>query len=877
MNRQPLTQADYRYFLDNFCSRDFVDLFSIFRADDEQAAEMLGRKRSAYTPWDSTVFPHYDIKTGQVVEYCLKPDNPETERQPDGSEKPKYKYLFPPGRGNILYYPPNADAGLLKDISKPLVITEGKKQLIALTRVAANDNPASVNWRFLPVAINGVWGWRSKSAGGGVIPQFNDIAWQLRSVYLVFDSDVETNWKVRYARQQLALELQSRGAVVRFVNLPQKDLGNQKNGIDDFLAEVEAEHGTEAAIEKGLQLISIDAQLFNGELQARVCEGRITLGAASAERGKCRVTAKKANGTPAAMDVFNPADATKRDKFIKQIADAVQLTSTEKREISGELISLAAAADSIFSIEAEEKTKNGQSETVETSFKVLSDGRIVEQIRGGFAVYNPDANEHEILESAADSDGVTYTPVSDALFFDGGLHIADDLTEYGTEKELISEIEKYLLKYLDLQPLFLKLTALYILFTYIFDKFLELSYINATGDAGSGKSRFGLAMALASRRGLVLITPSASSVFRIVDKFQPTLFLDEFNSADSDDAAAIIQILNAGFQRTGKIPRQLGTSDGSFKTELFDPFCPKIIGSLKKSNSNAFNTRCIEIEMERTTRNDIPLSLSFQMLKDASGLRNKLTLYRLRNYGKDFELSRNNAEAELKRTGISGRSIQVNCPLFALIESEEIKKDFITLLKGRDAVLAEEKGLSLDGEIVDKIHTLLFDTDEDETVLNPKNFPNLPAQGEICEQLTVERLLGMINTNRPKKEISSQSFGKMIFGLGLKTQKITKRNSEHRLKKAIIFDAERLGYLFRIYNLPVSEEFNVTNVTINDNSNNYIDLTAVTSNASSNGQAAVCYQSKVNNDNTYGNGNIGNIKNVENPAKEMKVLIDEVM
>ncbi len=422
----------------------------------------------------------------------------------------------------------------------------------------------------------------------------------------------------------------------------------------------------------------------------------------------------------------------------------------------------------------------------------------------------------------------------------------------------------------------MKITALYILFTYIFDKFLELSYINATGDTGSGKSRFGLAMALASRRGLALITPSAASVFRIVDKFKPTLFLDEFNSADSDDAAAIIQILNAGFQRTGKIPRMLGGTDGTFKSELFAPVCPKIIGSLKKSNSNAFNSRCIEVEMERTTRNDIPLSLSFRMLKDAAELRNKLTLYRLRNLNNDYEARRDIAEARLKTTGISSRAIQVNCPLFALIDSEDIKTEFIKLLQGRDAVLAEEKALSLDGEVVDKIHTLLFETDENGTILNPKNFAELPEKDEVCEQLTVERLLGMMNANRPK-EIAPQSFGKMIFGLGLKTKKIVKRSSEHRTKKAIVFDAERLGYLFQIHSLPVSADFNVTNVTKNDNSNDCKGLEVVTSNGTGNDSGSICYQSKLSNISTYENGNIGNIKNAETEAKEIKVLVDEVM
>jgi len=843
-NQELLTSADYQYFSNNFCSHEFVDLFKIFRAGDERGAEMLGRKRSAYAPWDSVVFPHYDIKNGQLVEYCLKPDNPEMERQSDGSEKPKYKYLFPPGRGGILYYPPNADAEALADISKPLVLTEGKKQLIALTRVATNDNPAAVNWHFLPVAINGVWGWRSKSSDGGVIPQFNDIAWQLRPVYLAFDSDVETNWKVRHARQQLALELQRRGAVVRFVNLSQKDSGNQKNGIDDFLAEVEAASGTEAAIEKGLQLISSDAQLAGGELQARVCEGRITLGAASAERGKCRVTAKKADGAAVAMDVFNPADAVKRDKFIKQIADAIQLTSAEKREISGELISLAAAADSIFSAGPEQKTKTAQSEPVETSFQVLSDGRIVEQIRGGFAVYDPETGGHEILDSLTDADGTIYTPINDELFTKkGGIQLAEELTEYGTEADLISDIEKYLSSYLDLKPLFLKLTALYILFTYIFDSnsILELSYLNATGDPGSGKSRFGLTVCFASHRGLSLITPSAASLYRIVDKFKPTLFLDEFNSdANSDDATAIIQILNAGFQQTAQIPRQIPTADGKYKTEMFDAFCPKIIGSLKQSASNAFNSRCIEIQMERTIRNDIPLRLSQKHLTAALNIRNKLTLWRMRNIQTDFDRKLDQAERELRESGIMPRSIQINIPLFALINDDDLKRQFIRLLLGRDEGLNDEKQRTFDGELIQTLHTILFDVQEDKTA--KWKFPNFnepPADNELCEHLRIEKIVSMLNDERSQKDqLNSRYVGKKLSSFGLRSSQILSRKSDYHKKSAIRFDAHRLKIIFKNYGLPVPAEFSLDQLYQNNKPNNNNGLSWSNGNLSESGNQA---------------------------------------
>ncbi|MCA1639356.1 MAG: hypothetical protein LC768_13655, partial [Acidobacteria bacterium] len=174
------------------------------------------------------------------------------------------------------------------------------------------------------------------------------------------------------------------------------------------------------------------------------------------------------------------------------------------------------------------------------------------------------------------------------------------------------------------------------------------------------------------------------------------------------------------------------------------------------------------------------------------------------------------------------------------------------------------------------IHTLLFETDDKETTLNKTNFSTLPADGEICEELRIERLLGMMNANR-KKEIAAQSFGKMIFGLGLQTKKILKRDSEYRDKKAIIFDSERLAYLFRIYNLPVSDDFNVTNVTNIAKPLQAKKLSVVTSNGSSNKEDFSCHQPNYNNINTCKDGDIGDIENTETPVKEIKVLVDEVM
>ena len=62
-----------------------------------------------------------------VREYRLRRDHPPTE-----NGKPAGKYLSPPGRGNLLYFPVGTDPAWLADPQLPLVITEGEFKSIAL-------------------------------------------------------------------------------------------------------------------------------------------------------------------------------------------------------------------------------------------------------------------------------------------------------------------------------------------------------------------------------------------------------------------------------------------------------------------------------------------------------------------------------------------------------------------------------------------------------------------------------------------------------------------------------------------------------------------------------------------------------------------------
>lgn len=530
-------------------------------------------------------------------------------------------------------------------------------------------------------------------------------------------------------------------------------------------------------------------------------DGKLTLDIRRAARGKYRVTARNCEST-FAVEEMNIADARARERFIKSL----DLSEFECKTVQRSLINLADRALKVSDAVATEDA----SEVAEASFVVLSDGRLAEQIAQGFALYDPQAHATSFVDRVTDSDK-TYIPLQDEFIKEtGGMYMPSTVEEYGSEKELDRAIEDYLSRYIDFSPLYLKLTAKYIRLTYLADKLKEISYLRAVGDRGNGKSRFVLATGLPCYRSVLVISPSAASLFRIVDRYKPTLILDEANYAqNSDDYSALLQILNAGYQRAAKVSRCEPRANGGFETKLYDPFGAKIIASLKTTESQAFESRCVRVVMERTHRKDIRLRMSAKMFSEAETLRNKLTLWRLRNWHRDFEAELDRAEEELKEHRIDPRYIQIAIPLYALLQDQTLKDEFIEMLKARDESDAEERQQSLDGQIVGVIHDLLFESHDDDTVtLRMKEGIAAPADGEPCELLPVETITERLNEDLPeKKKHQSNWISKQIRKLELRTQKIKRRGSDSYQKSVVVFDSGRLGKLFEIYSLPVSADF----------------------------------------------------------------------
>lgn len=110
----------------------------------------------------------------------------------------------------------------LSDPRWPLAITEGEVKSLS----------ATVNTGTPFIGLGGVFNWADHKQP---LPLLEKIKWARRKVYIVFDSDTETNPNVQLAEARLADFLSRSRAVVHRVRIPPTPTGD-KQGADDLIA-----------------------------------------------------------------------------------------------------------------------------------------------------------------------------------------------------------------------------------------------------------------------------------------------------------------------------------------------------------------------------------------------------------------------------------------------------------------------------------------------------------------------------------------------------------------------------------------------------------------------------------------------------------------
>ena len=376
---------------------------------------------------------------------------------------------------------------------------------------------------------------------------------------------------------------------------------------------------------------------------------------------------------------------------------------------------------------------------------VLRDGTIVEAVyrphedRTAFVVWKDGAWRFEGSVPMDDQTRlIPYSPHNNLLTNEVVL-LPSEPEEYESEERLVAEIQSFIHRYVDVSPLFEKISSYYVLFSWVYDAFNELPYLRLRGDPGSGKTRFLLTVGSLCHKPIFASGASTvSPLFRILDAFRGTLIIDEGDFRLSDERAEIVKILNNGNARGFPVLRTEVSGKREFNPTAYAVFGPKFVATRGYFEDRALESRCLTEEMgDRRLRDDIPINLSSSYKEEALHLRNQLLLFRFRNLHR-----RHVGEGLVDRT-IEPRLNQIFVPLLSIIEDPKAREDLQELARRYHREIISDRGMDMEAQILEVIRDLLA---SQESTLSMKDITSwfVDRHGEDYERKVTPKWIGSI-------------------------------------------------------------------------------------------------------------------------------------
>lgn len=412
------------------------------------------------------------------------------------------------------------------------------------------------------------------------------------------------------------------------------------------------------------------------------------------------------------------------------------------------------------------------------------DKMMVEQVyddenKSRFCIYTDNSEENLSYCTEINLDGIRHLPLFGEEVYKKAIYLPSKTEEYESDEKLEEDIKKFVKKWLDIPDDFLQFAVWNIKRSWVYERFHTLNYLRALGDTGQGKSRF------LDVLGYLHYKPIATSgattpapVFRIIDKWKGTLIIDEADFQKSDEAQDIIKIINQGYERGRYVMRC--DKENKNRVNFFDPFCPKILATRKAFDDKAVESRCITQVMTGTRRKDITWNLDDSFWEDAQTLRNKLLLWRFRNF---FKIDPNK-KIDFDFGNIEPRVQQIVSSFVKLFGDDKKKLEiFKGFINNYQSDLIDERQNSWAGTIVSGIYSLYKEGNMD------------ISAGDIIERKKI--------TNKEGKLVSSRSISSTLKSLGF--SKSQPRNVDGKTKRCVPLEVEHLTTLFERYGYGVTE------------------------------------------------------------------------
>jgi hypothetical protein len=245
---------------------------------------------------------------------------------------------------------------------------------------------------------------------------------------------------------------------------------------------------------------------------------------------------------------------------------------------------------------------------------------------------------------------------------------------HGDKDELLTAIEEYLNRYVDLSPTFARIAAHYVLLSWVYDAFDELPYLRLQGEFGTGKTRGLIAIGSICYKPFFASGASTiSPIFHILDTIGGTLVLDEADFRFTDATNELVKILNNGMMSGLPVLRTMQNRDRELHPRAFRVFGPKIVAMPGRYDDRGLESRFITEPMgQRPLRDSVPIHFPSELRADALSLRNKLLHFRL------CTLFSTAIDPALASSELTPRLNQIVLPLLSVIDDASVRAEIQT-------------------------------------------------------------------------------------------------------------------------------------------------------------------------------------------------------
>lgn len=483
---------------------------------------------------------------GKIGLHVYRPDNPRTyedrsKRDSDGLRPVKVlKYEIPKGAGVRVDCPPVC-LSTLKNPAVPLYITEGQKKADSLASAGATA-----------ICLLGVWNFKGRNEFGAttILADFDFIAWENRSVRIVFDSDVMYKPSVRQAMERLTEIIQRKGATVSAIYLPNHPSG-AKWGVDDWVA---SGHDL-----KDLEVLA--------ELPRPIPQAALPTIELLDEPSPIITRPLCLIGKYAYATTWLPVRMTRREGVDKEGNLLIHKPPLVEEKLS------------LFIIR-----NDGQ------VFGEVSDGRTTRPLNE----LGLTANFHEIVpvEKRWSTRGVrAYIQGQRPNPVDTFLKIVDVVNRFIDFDRSMGD-----------QQSMAEMIACFVLATYLLDAFNVIGFLWPNGGPGSGKTNLLIVVTELAYLGQLILAGGSFASLRDLADYGATLAFDDAENltdpkkTDPDKRALLL----AGNRRGSTVPLKEPDGPGKWKLRYVNAFCPRLFSAIRMPDA-VLASRTIVIPLIRTS------------------------------------------------------------------------------------------------------------------------------------------------------------------------------------------------------------------------------------------------------------------------------------